>query len=297
MSTTSVQLKLTLQELDDNPDTWGEVLNVSTIELLEDAIAGLSNPDVTLGNVILDLTAGGDELGGNTHYRKMIAEITGAPNDDVHTVTAPDLTGIWVVFNNTSINPGDVTFKTLTGAGILVPAGATYLCWSDGADMRTIDVAVATLAQTADVATNALALGGDDEALFPRLATAVPFTAGQSVARIDIDDDNGSGQLIADLALSNTFFHQMTQGENLATPLNPDNGAAFSLVVEQGVGAPHGLTFQANTFIWASATVPTLSMNFDDVDYFAFEYVTGLNGFPSGVAGARWIGSIIKGAS
>lgn len=295
MSTTSVQLKLTLQELDDNPDTWGDVLNVSTIELLEDAIAGLSNPDVTLGNVTMDVTAGGDDP-SNEHYRKMIAEITGAPGDDVHTVITPDLSGIWIVFNNTS-DASDVTFKTMTGAGILVPAGATYLCWSDGIDMRTIDVAVATLAQTATTATNALALGGDDEALFPRLATAVPFTAGQSVARIDIDDDGGSGQLIADLALSNTFFHNMTKGENLATPLNPSNGAAFSLVVEQGVNAPWGLTFQANTFVWAGGTVPTLSLVFDDVDYFAFEYVTGLNGFPSGVAGARWIGSIIKGVS
>ena len=70
----------------------------------------------------------------------------------------------------------------------------------------------------------------------------------------------------------------------------------FSLVVEQGVGAPWGLTFQANTFIWDGGA-PTLSLVVDQVDYLAFEYVTGLSGFPSGVPGARWIGSIIKNPS
>ena len=289
MSTTSVQLKLTLQELDDNPDTWGEVLNVSTIELLEDAIAGLSNPDVTLGNVVMDVTAGGDELGGNTHYRKMIAEITGAPNDDVHTVTAPDLSGIWIVFNNTSVNPGDVTFKTTTGAGILVPEGATYVCWSDGADMRTIDVAVATLALTATTATNALALGGDDEALFPRLATATPFTAGQVVTRVAAAV--AGNDLNINIDLSNSFFHEMLDDMTLKTPTNPVDGAAFSIVLVQGASPPHTLGFQASTYIWANNDVPTLSTALDAVDYLAFEYVTGLP------VGNRWIGSIIKDVS
>ena len=287
MSTTSVQLKLTLQALDDNPDTWGDVLNVSTIELLEDAIAGLSQPDVTLGNVTMDVTAGGDDP-GNEHYRKMIAEIIGAPGDDVHTVIAPDLTGIWIVFNNTS-DASDVTFKTATGAGILIPAAATYLCWSDGTDMLTIDVAVATLALTATTATNALSLGGDLAALFPRLATAVPFTAGQVVTRVNAAVS--VNDLTVDLALSNSFFHTMLDDMTLKTPLNPVNGAAFSIVLVQGASPPHTLGFQASTFIWQSGTVPTLSTSLNDVDYLAFEYVTGLP------AGNRWIGSIIKDAS
>lgn len=286
MSLTSVQLKLTLQELDDNPDTWGDVLNASAIELLEDAIAGSSVIDVTSGDVTMDITAGGDDP-GNEHYRKAIVSIIGSPGGDTRQIFVPALTKVYLVANNTG-DASDVTVLVTGQTGVLVPADTVYLLYCDGTDVLATEVPLATVAIQAQTATDAEQLTGVDGAEFAQLDVAQTWTKGQVVQRVTLSDSGGD--IIPDLALSNSFYHEMTQGENLAAPLNPTNGAMFSLVIEQGAGPPHALTFQANTFIWGNASVPTLSTELGEVDYFAFEYVTNLDT----ASKPRWIGSVIK---
>lgn len=291
MSTTSLYLQMVLQALDENPDTWGTVLNVSAVQLLEDGIAGTGNADVTSGDVTLTDTVGGpSNLGPSPtpSSRFMIIDITGTPGI-ARNVIVPNRSKIYVVANNTT-GGFTMTVKTLAGTGIVIPDGVALWVYCDGTDVLAMDVENSSTSTLAATATNALSLGGVAAANYARLAVANTWTRGQVTQRILIADDL-AGALTADIALSNTFFHEMTGGENLAAPLNPTNGAQFSLVVEQGTGAPHTLTFQAGTFIWASGVAPTLSAAVGNVDYLAFEYVT------NAAIGSRWIGSMIKDVS
>jgi hypothetical protein len=290
MSFTSDLLAMTLQDLDDNPDTWGDVLNTSVLELLEDSF-DTTTVDVTASDATLDNTVGGDVA---THYRYGIIEITGTTLAVPRAVNVPEDSFSnfpkkhWLVINNTT-GGQVITFKTTTGTGITIPLGVGHLCFCDGTDIVAGSVANATNADTATTATDADALGTFAAALYARLAVSNIWTAGQTTQRSVLVDSGGD--LTPDLAVSNTFFHEMLQGQNVAAPTNPTNGSQFSLVVEQGVGAPWTLTFQASTFIWAGGVVPTLSLGVGDIDYLAFEYVTNI------ALGSRWIGSIIKDAS
>jgi hypothetical protein len=280
---------MTLQALNDNPDTWGDVLNTSAIELLEDAIAGEASVILlSAANYTMDTTAGGDAPSNNDHYRKMAVDITGTPGGATN-VIVPDLTGLYCAMDNTT--GGDIiTLKTAAGSGVALTAGVPIWCYCDGTDVLDIQVKTAGNAATATLAADSTLLGGVAASAYATLAAAQTWTQGQVTQRSLITDDL-AGTLTANLATSNTFFHEMTGGENLATPINATNGAQFSLVLEQGSGAPHVLTFQANTFLWEGGVAPTLSTGVGDIDYLAFEYVT------NAAVGNRWIGSILKDVS
>jgi len=289
MSTNSLYLKNLLQILNENPDTWGTVLNVSGLQTLEDAIAGTGTVDVTSADAALDDTAGGpSELGpgSNPSQRFMIIDITGAPGTAKNVTVAPR-SKVYLVANNTT-GAQTITFKTTAGTGIAIPAGEAQWLWCDGTNILAASAAVATLATTATLAADSTLLAGTAATAFAQKAVANTFTAGQVTQRTVLVD--AVGDLVPNLAVSNAFFHEMVQGENLAVPINATNGAQFSLVVEQGVGAPWSLTFQANTFLWDGGA-PTLSTVAGDVDYFAFEYVTNV------ATTAKWIGSVIKGVA
>jgi hypothetical protein len=286
MSTTSPLLKLILQDLDENPDTWGTVLNVSVAQILEDSIAGaaaislLSTADYTL-----DVTAGGPSAGD--HYRHMILDIGGSPGGATN-VIVPTLSKVYLAANSCG---STVTVKTAAGTGVAVPDGSAYWVFCDGTDVLDTDVANAVTATSATTATNATQLGGVAAASYARLDVAQNFTQGQNTTRVALTIDTGNVNV--NCALSNAFYHLTTAGFNLTAPTNATNGQQFSLIVEQGVGAPHSITFQANTFVFEGGVAPTLSTGFGDIDYLAFEYVTGL----SDLGGARWVGSIIKNVS
>lgn len=287
MSTTSVKLLLTLQELDDNPDTWGDVLNASTIELLEDALAGMSTATLaSTADYTMDTTAGGDASGGD-HYRMMILQADGSPGGPTN-IIVPAKTKVYLVWNNTG-DSSTVTVKTLSGSGVAVPPTGAYWVYCDGTDVLPASTASAATATTAATATNALSLGGILANLYGPINVANTWTAGQVVTRTTLADV--SGDITPNLALSNSFYHKLLQGENLAAPTGATNGAQFSLVIEQGTGAPWTLTYQASTFMFASGVAPTLSTAFGAIDYLSFEYCTNVTGT------AKWIGSVIKNVS
>lgn len=286
MSTISPLLRQLLQEFDENPDTWGQVLNDSALQVLEDSIAGtsvVSLVDATDYTLDPETTGGGASAADS--FRYMIINVGGTPGGTTN-IIAPSTSKVYLVSNATT-DASDIVFKTSAGTGPTIPNGEAQWVFCDGTDILAASAATATSATTAATATNALALGGDPDTAFAKLAASVPFTAGQTVTRAVLADV--AGDITPDLAVSNSFFHEMTQGENLAAPTNPTNGSMFSLVVEQGTGAPHTLTFQSNTFLWKDGVAPTLSTGVGDIDYLAFEYVTDV------ATTAKWIGSIIKG--
>lgn len=285
MSTTSPLLKLTLQILDENPDTWGDIVNVSALQLLEDGIAGTAAISLAAAtDYTLDDTAGGPSAADGARY--MILDVDGTPGAATN-IIVPTRSKVYLAVNNTT-DASDIVIKTVAGTGPTIPNGEAHWVYCDGTDVLAASVLAASTATTAATATNSTQLVGVAGADYAQKGVAQSFTKGQVVTRESVTLD--VSDLDIDCSVSNAFYHLTTAAFNLTAPTNATNGQQFSLAIEQGVGAPHAITFQANTFMFAGGTAPTLSTTFGAIDYLAFEYVTGL----SDLGGNRWIGSIIK---
>jgi len=292
MSHTSQQLQITLQDLDDNPDSWGDILNTSTIELLEDAIAGMSSVVLSSpADYTMTSTAGGDNA---DNYRKMIVNITGTPTGNTNVLVPDDTslgvsaTKLYLVYEDTT-GGDEITFKTVNGTGVLLTNGRATWCYCDGTNIVAVSTAAAGNSDTTTLATDSLALGGIDAALYAQLAIQQQYTGGQSTTRVTLTDD--ANVITPDLADSDTFYALWAGNYTLAAPLNPTDGATFSLVAEQATtgSPPYTIAFAINTFIFPNGVTPSLSVGSSAVDYFAFERVTLDN------LGARWLASAVKG--
>lgn len=285
MSTTSPLLKLTLQALGENPDTWGDVLNNSAIQLLENAIAATASVDITIGNVALAETAGGAAA---THYRRMIVNVTGSPGIGTRTVSVPPLSKIYLVANSTG-DASTFTFKTTAGTGVVIPAAKAQWVYCNGTNIIAAAAAVATTAETATTATNALQLVSIAGAEYAQKNVQQTYTKSQSAARVTLAAV--ASVVTPNYASSNSFYVLWSGNWQLAAPTNPVDGGSFSLFIRQNSGGPHTITFAINTFVWANGIAPTLSTGSGDVDMFGFEY------FTNHPLGARWVGAVIKDVS
>ena len=291
MSLVSDFIKMTLQELNENPDSWGSVLNVSALELLEDAIAGTGNAEVTSGNVALDDTAGGpSDAASPPSQRWMIINITGSPGAP-REVTTPPRSKIYLVVNNTT-GGQTITFKTTSGAGVEIPAASAVWVYCDTTDILASTVETAINATLAATATNALSLGGILAADYGPLDVPNIWTKAQATEQKGdlLVAGGGPYTLDIDADLSNSFYHLTTQTFTLTAPTNGDPGNRFSLIIEQGGGGGHTINYVSNTFQFAGGVGPTLSTVVGEIDYFAFELTTTS-------VGDRWIGGLIKDVS
>jgi len=288
MATISPLLRLTLQDTNDNVDTWGVVLNTGTIELLEDALGLTTVTLIASGETPLNTDANIDQP---PHYRRLIINIEGNPGGSADVIapgqiTAVDIAKAYLVANNTT-GGHTIRFKTTGGGlGVTIPVGEAYWCYGDGTDIIAAGALTAGTATTAVTATNATQLGGVAAANYALTGIQQSFTAGQTALRVVLTD--AGGIVTPDIALSNTFYALWGGNWTLAAPSNPVNGSQFSIVIEQNTGGPHTITFAASTFIFENGTAPVLSTGTGDIDYLGFEYVTDITG------GARWIGSILK---
>lgn len=287
MSTTSPLLKLILQDLDENPDTWGNVLNVSGLECLEDGIAGTASV-VLVSAADYTLT---DATGGPTgadHARNMILDVTGTPGGTTN-IIVPARSKTYLAANNTT-DSSSIVIKTLAGTGITIPNGSAYWVYCDGTNVETIGVALADVATTASTATNATQLGGVAAASYAKPADANTWAAGQvTPSSAIVVQGAGPYTLTVNCSLSNAFYHLTTQNFTLQAPTNAADGQRFSLLIEQGAtGGPHTIAFQSSIFQFTGSTAPTLSTTVGAVDYLAFER------YSHNTLGTRWVGSIIK---
>ncbi len=287
-------IKMTLQAQGANVDNWGVILNESALECLEDAIAGTGTVDVTSGNVTLTDTEGGPSAPGPApapHSRFMILNVIGAPGA-VREVIVPDRSKVYLISNTTSPGFG-VTVKTAAGTGPTIDAGEGQWVFCDGTNVLAASAATATSAANATLATNSTQLAGIAGTDYALKTAAQSYSGGQVTTRqtVTLDDTMGGAPyfLNIDCAQSNAFFLAADQDFTMNAPTNATDGQQFTLVVEQQTGFPHTITFAASTFITPGGTLPTLSTGLNDVDYLAFEYVTGLT------VGARWIVTQLKG--
>lgn len=284
MSTTSPFLKLVLQDLDENPDTWGNVLNVSGLEALEDAIAGTATISyISAADYTLNDNTGGPTASDGARY--MILNITGSPGGPANLIV-PTRSKVYLAVNSTGQT---ITVKTSAGTGVAVPDGEAFWVYCDGTNVEAATVSAAVTAASATTAADATALGGYAAALYARLAAAQTWTAGQVTASSSVVVAGaGPYTLTVNCSLSNAFYHLTTQNFTLQAPTNAASGQRFSLLVEQGATGPHTIAFQSSTFQFTGSSAPALSTTVGAVDYLAFERYT------HNTLGTRWVGSIIK---
>lgn len=120
----TTSLRLLKQTDQGNINIWGKNYNEGVIDLVEEAIAGRADIDVTLANVTLSLNNGSSD-----QSRPRFLRITGIPAA-TRTVFVPALHHMFVVSNLTS--PGfDVEIRTTAFAGYVVRPGETVLLMSD----------------------------------------------------------------------------------------------------------------------------------------------------------------------
>lgn len=106
--------------------TWGDVVNASITELVEDAIAGAATADVTSGDWTLTTTGSG----AANQARSAILIPTGTPGTS-RNITAPSSSKAYIVENKSD---GAVVVKGAATTGATVAAGTTALVAWDGSD-------------------------------------------------------------------------------------------------------------------------------------------------------------------
>jgi hypothetical protein len=278
---TSPILRLTLQDFNTNANSWGQILNDSALQLLEDATAGTAS-------IILASTADytlSDNDGSTAEARYMVLGVGGTTGGPTN-VIVPTRSKVYLLSNTTG---DDIVVKTAAGTGPTIVDGEAQWVFCDGTNVLAASAATATSAGTAALATTANELLGIAGTEYAQKGVAQTFTKGQVVQRQTVT--TASGNLTINCADGNAFYLVTTETFTLLAPTNATNGQQFTLAIQQGGGGPHTIAFAGSTFIAANGTAPELSTVAGDTDYLAFEYVTGL---AAPFSGNRWLVSIIK---
>ena len=125
-STYTNSLRLEKQGNGENPNTWGQKLNQSVIELIDSSVAGYTSITVSSTNVTLTTSDGGVD-----QARTKILEITGTLTANV-AIIIPQVPKDYVVYNKTT-GSYTVTFKTVASAGVVIVQNGIGTIICDGA--------------------------------------------------------------------------------------------------------------------------------------------------------------------
>ena len=131
-STYSSNLKLELMTTGEKSGTWGTITNTN-LQQLEQASSGYISIDVASSDQALAISNGAVSNGKNL-YLKLTGTL--AAN---RTVTVPDsVERVYVVEDATdrTTNRYTLTFKTVSGTGVVLPPGSTSLIYSDGTNVN-----------------------------------------------------------------------------------------------------------------------------------------------------------------
>lgn len=122
--------------------TWGDVVNNSITQLVEDSVAGFATADVTSSNWTLTTTGGGV----SNQARMMVLIATGTPGT-ARNIIAPSQSKVYVVAN---LSDSNVTVKGSATTGVVVPAGSTAVVSWVVSDFEIISDVIGPASSTAN---------------------------------------------------------------------------------------------------------------------------------------------------
>lgn len=110
---------------------WGAVTD-SNFAFLEDTVSEVTSKTLSSSNVTLS----------DDEERSLLIKLTGVLSANVN-VNTNDRKGFWFVRNNTT-GAFTVTFKTVSGTGVVVPQGGSLVLVSDGTNISAMSAAGST---------------------------------------------------------------------------------------------------------------------------------------------------------
>jgi hypothetical protein len=281
------RLRLSIQDLNENTDNWGSVLNTGVFQLIDDAIAGVASVALVDGNNTLSTTDG-----ANDESRYMILDLTGALTGAANVLVpegtdgggptgeAPvvDTSKLYLAINNTT-GGQVVTIKTTSGSGVALTAGRGTWVYCDGTDVFGANTLTADAATTATTATNATQLGGVAAASYARLDQSQTFTGAQIPSRTTLT----AGATVSITASDNNrFYLQPDQNFTLNNPSAPADGQSISIIIEQPAMANYTITW-GGAWLFQGGTEPTLTATNAAIDMLSAEYSTDAGGWIAGL--------------
>ena len=259
-ATYSSNLRLELIASGEQANTWGNTTNTNFGTLLEEAITGNVQIDISAGNKVLSALNGAyDEA------RAMVIVAIGSAGV-TRTITSPaNVSKVYILHNDSTT---DVTIKTAaagTPLGVTVPAGTAKLVYTDGTDFfeanNAADVFTAdtvTISGTPTNSTDAITVG----AVNTLLGTYLPKSGGTMTGAINMGTTN-----------------KIT---NLATPTSSAD-AVTKAYVDSAVG---GSGFTSGTkMIFANSSPPTGWTQDITKNNYAMRIVSGTGGGTGGSVG------------
>ena len=129
-STYSSDLKIELMATGENAGTWGTKTNTN-LNLVQQAIAGYEAIDVASSDVALAMTDG-----TISNARNATLKLTGTLAAN-RTVTVPNsIEKVYNVIDGTDHAGYTLTFKTVSGTGVLLCEGNCYVLYADGTNVE-----------------------------------------------------------------------------------------------------------------------------------------------------------------
>ena len=115
--------------------TWGDEVNNSITQLVEDSVAGVASTSVASGNWTLSTTGSG----ASNQARMAILIPTGSPGVS-RNIIAPGSSKAYIVINQSD---AAVVLKASASTGVTIPAGSTFMCAWNGSDFVKVSENVA----------------------------------------------------------------------------------------------------------------------------------------------------------
>ena len=256
-STYSPILRTELIGAGDQPGTWGTTSNNNFQYIFETAIAGYQTVTVTptANNQVLTYVNGPSATPSLNQSIYAILKLNAGTLGANFNIFAPPVSKSYTVWNNTSYtatfyNSSIIGNTTAAGSGIVIPAGAKAIIWSDGTNFWGIDSTTGNLTIVGNASvTGTLSVTGTST------FTAAPVMSALTASQAVFTD--GSKGLISK-AITGTGSVVLSDSPMLTgTPLAPTAavGTNNTTVATTAFVQQAGLVGQIS--MWPTASAPT----------------------------------------